>query len=60
MPKVVVIAEVEDRVKWEEGFRTRADLFRSELAVTKPVHFATIEGNQVAVCCEPDDLLNLA
>ena len=56
MPKVVVIADVEDRVKWEEGFRTRADLFRSVLAVTKPVHFATIEANQLAVCAEPDDL----
>ena len=55
MPKVVVIAEVEDLVKWEEGFRTHADLFRSE-AVTKPIHFATIEGNQVAICVEPDDL----
>ena len=55
MPKVVVIAEVEDLVKWEEGFRTHADLFRSE-TITKPIHFATIEGNQVAVCVEPDDL----
>ncbi len=55
MPKVVVTAEVEDLVKWEEGFRAHADIFRSE-AVTKPIHFATIEGNQVAICVEPDDL----
>ena len=49
MPKVVVTAQVEDLAKWEEGFRTRGDLFRSN-AVTKLVHFATNEGNEVAVC----------
>ena len=29
MPKVVV-TEVEELVKWEEGFRTHGDLFRSQ------------------------------
>ncbi len=56
MPKVVVTAQVEDLAKWEEGFRTRGDLFRSN-AVTKLVHFATNEGNEVAVCVEADDLI---
>ncbi len=55
MPKVVVTAQVEDPAKWEEGFRTHGDLFRSQ-TVTKPINFATIEGNEVAVCVEPDDL----
>jgi hypothetical protein len=55
MPKVVVTAQVEDPVKWEESFRTHGDLFRSQ-SVTKPISFATIEGNHVAVCLEPDDL----
>ena len=55
MPKVVIVAQVEDPVKWEAGFRTHGDLFRSQ-TVTKPVNFGTIEGNQVAVCMEPDDL----
>lgn len=55
MPKVVVTAQVEDPVKWERGFRTHGDLFRSQ-SVTKPISFATIEGNQVAICAEPDDL----
>lgn len=55
MPKVVVTAQVEDPVRWEKGFRTHGDLFRSQ-TVTKPITFATIEGNQVAVCMEPDDL----
>lgn len=55
MSKVVVTAQVEDPVKWEQGFRTHGELFRSQ-TVTKPIDFATIEGNQVAVCLEPDDL----
>lgn len=55
MPKVVVTAQVEDPLKWERGFRTHGDLFRSQ-SVTKPISFATIEGNQVAICAEPDDL----
>jgi hypothetical protein len=55
MPKVVVTAQVEDPVKWEKNFRTHGDLFRTQ-TVTKPVSFATIEGNHVAVCLEPDDL----
>ena len=55
MPKVVVVAQVEDSVKWEEGFRTHGDLFRSQ-TITKPINFGTIQGNQIAVCVEPDDL----
>ncbi len=55
MPKVVVTAQVKDPVKWEEGFRTHGDLFRSQ-TVTRPINFAKIEGNEVAVCFEPDDL----
>lgn len=55
MPKVVVTAQVEDPVKWEQGFRTHGALFRSQ-TVSKPINFATIEGNQVAVCLEPDDV----
>jgi hypothetical protein len=52
--KVVVIAEVEDPEKWEEGFRTHGDLFRSQ-TVKKPIDFA-IKGNQVVVCMRPKDL----
>ena len=55
MPKVVVTAQVEDPVKWEKNFRTHGSLFRSQ-TVNRPVSFATIEGNHVAVCLEPDDL----
>ena len=55
MPRVVVTAHVEDTVKWEAGFRTRGELFKS-LTVTAPVVFAINEGNDIAVCCEPGDL----
>lgn len=52
--KVVVIAEVEDPKKWEKGFRTHGDLFRSQ-SVKKPVDFSIV-GNKVAVCLRPKDL----
>jgi hypothetical protein len=52
--KVLVIAEVEDPEKWEEGFRTHGKLFKS-MTVKKPVDFG-ISGNRAAVCCKPDDL----
>ncbi len=55
MPKVVVTAQVEDLAKWEEGFRTHGQLLRS-MTITRPINFATIEGNEVAVCSEPEDL----
>ena len=55
MPKVVITAQVEDLVKWEKGFRTHGSLFKSQ-TITKPIDFATIAGNEVAVCAEPDDL----
>ena len=55
MAKVVITAEVEDLTKWEEGFRSHGDLFRSQ-TVTKPISIATNEGNEVALIFEPEDL----
>ncbi len=55
MPKVIVTAQVQDPVKWEEGFRTHGDLFRSE-TVHRPIDFSIIQGDEVAVCFQPDDL----
>ena len=55
MPKVVITAEVEDLARWEEGFRTHGDLFRSQ-TIAKPIHFATTKDNRAIVCFEPDDL----
>ena len=56
MPRIVVTAQVEDSVKWEEGFRTHGDLFRNNYGVTAPVSFAIGAGNTVAVCFEPSDV----
>ena len=53
MPKVIVTAQVQDPVKWESGFRTHGDLFRSYTHA--PVHF-TIVGNEVVICMEPENL----
>ncbi len=55
MPRIVVTAQVEDLVKWEEGFRTHGDLFRSE-TVSGSIGIATNEGNEIAVCFDASDL----
>ncbi|MEJ2371883.1 MAG: hypothetical protein P8Y07_13670 [Gemmatimonadales bacterium] len=55
MPKVIVTAQIEDPVKWEEGFRTHGELFRRQ-TVNKPIEFSILEGNRVACCFEPEDL----
>jgi hypothetical protein len=54
MPKVIVIAEVEDAVKWEAGFRTHGDYFLT-MTLREPIHF-TMTGNEVAIVMEPADL----
>ena len=54
MPRVIAIAEVEDGQKWEQGFRTHGELFKSQ-TVKSPVQFA-VDGNRVAILFEPDDL----
>ena len=53
MTKVVVSAQVEDPVRWEEGFRTHGDLFRT-YTVSKMEY--AIDGNEISVCGEPADL----
>ena len=55
MPTVIITAQVQDPVKWEQSFRTHGDLFRS-YSVRKPIRLATIAGNEVAVCMEPENL----
>jgi len=55
MPKVIITAQIEDPVKWEEGFRTHGELFRKQ-TVNSPITFSILEENQVACCFEPEDL----
>lgn len=52
---VVITARVADSKKWEEGFRTHGELFKSQTA-RSPVRYAVIGGNEVAVNLEVDDL----
>jgi hypothetical protein len=54
MPKVIITTQVQDPVKWEAGFRTHGDLFRT-YTIRAPIHFA-IAGNEVTVCLEPENL----
>jgi hypothetical protein len=37
MTKIVVIAKCKDQAKWEAGFRTHGDLFRTAYGVSKPL-----------------------
>jgi hypothetical protein len=54
MAMVIITAQVQDPVKWEAGFRTHGDLFRT-YTVRAPIHY-TIAGNEVAICMEPENL----
>jgi hypothetical protein len=54
MPRVLVIAEVENLEKWEKGFRTHGDLFR-QMGIST-MEFGTGEGNRIAVCGETTNL----
>ncbi|HUI80924.1 MAG TPA: hypothetical protein VLY24_23530 [Bryobacteraceae bacterium] len=54
MAKVIVIAQVQDPVKWEAGFRTHGDLFRS-MKVRDAMHYA-INGNEITVFCDVESL----
>ena len=56
MPKVIAIAQVEDLSKWEEGFATHSELFKSQ-TVSSPIHYMTDKASdQVTICFEPSDL----
>jgi hypothetical protein len=54
MAKVIIVAQCKDPQKWEKGFRTHGNLFRSQ-TVTRPIGYG-VNGNEVAVCLEPADL----
>jgi len=54
MPRVLVVADVNDLSGWEKGFRTHADLFR-QMKITK-MEYALGPGNRVAVCGDTSDL----
>jgi len=54
MAKVLVVGQIEDATKWEAGFKTHGDLFRSH-SCHKPVAYA-VTGNQAAELFGPENL----
>ena len=55
MATVIATAKVKDGAKWEQGFRTHAELFR-EQTIHKPIHFSVSDDNEITILFEPDDL----
>ena len=56
MTKIIPMAEVEDVVKWREGFVTHASLFQKQ-TVKPPICFATkAEENRIVIEFEVEDL----
>ena len=55
MTKVIITAEVEDAAKWEKGFRSHAELFRS-MTIQNSIELTTNDKNEVCLCAEPADL----
>ena len=53
MRRIVVFAQVENAAEWERRFQTHGELFRD---MTQRVAYYTIQGNEVAICEEVDDL----
>jgi hypothetical protein len=56
MARIVVVAKCKDQGKWEAGFKTHGEMFRSHYGITKPVSYGMGEDNRVVACFEPDDL----
>jgi hypothetical protein len=55
MPRIVVTAECQDAKKWEKGFRTHADLFKS-MTINKPIRISVTSKNEFALYMECKDL----
>ena len=53
MPRIVIVAGIEDATKWEEGFRSHGELFKKQTVTT--CHY-TVRDDEVAACFEADDL----
>ncbi len=55
MPRVIATAQVEDAAKFEQGFRTHGELFKS-MTINKPIHFTVTGKNEIVGLFEPDEL----
>ncbi|MGB8909227.1 MAG: hypothetical protein WCC84_10810 [Candidatus Cybelea sp.] len=56
MTKILVIAKCKDQAKWEAGFRTHGDLFKTAYGISTPVSYGMGEDNHVVACFETNDL----
>ena len=54
MPRVLVVAQVQDGAKWEASFRTHGDLFKT-YGLKGPAEYG-VSGNTAAVCVEPENV----
>ena len=54
MPRVLVVAQVEDGAKWEASFRTHGDIFKT-YGLKGPAEYG-VSGNTCAVCVEPENV----
>jgi len=56
MPKILVTAKCKDQGKWEAGFRSHADFFRTAYGISKPISYGMGEDNYVGTCFETGDV----
>lgn len=56
MAKILVTAKCEDQAKWEAGFRSHAEFFKTAYGISKPVSYGLAEDNYVGTCFETSDV----
>lgn len=56
MAKILVTAKCKDQAKWEAGFESHADFFRSAYGISRPVSYGMSEDNYVGTCFETGDV----
>ena len=56
MAKILVIAKCKDQAKWEAGFRTRGEFFRTTYGIAKPVSYGMGDDDYVGTCFETSDV----
>jgi hypothetical protein len=56
MARILVTAKCKDQAKWEAGFRTHGDFFRTAYGITEPVSYGLGEDNYVGTCFETGDV----
>ncbi len=56
MAKILVVAKCKDQSKWEAGFRTHADLFKTSYGLSNAISYGTGDDGYVGGCFETNDL----